>query len=290
MPKPYMQFYTNDWRGATAHLSTWQKGAYIELLCQQWNKERPLCYKECLSIARAFTQEEIESLKEVLSEYFVYSEENDNYENKRVSKELEAYYKKAETLSERAKKASSKRWGSNKEECLLHSSSIPQASVKHSSSIPQALLEECHSESESESDIKKENTLTNVNVKKKNLVSKNRNSKNSEKHKPDKKTFGEFGRVALTDEQHVKLKELWGVRLDEGISVLDTYLENTPNKRIGSKAYFNHYAVLGKASWVFQKVHDPKTQNAGQVYPPRHGPAAYNNNQWDNTVSGITEF
>ena len=56
----------------------------------------------------------------------------------------------------------------------------------------------------------------------------------------NKKVYGEFEHVMLTDEEIQKLKELTG-DVDEWINTLDEYLENNPKKH-----YANHYLTIRK--------------------------------------------
>lgn len=80
-------------------------------------------------------------------------------------------------------------------------------------------------------------------------------SKEDKKHVSNKKTkdknfYGEFSNVKLTDEEFSKLESMYenSKRLNKGIEILSTYLASKGDK------YKNHYAVLGKHNWVFQKV------------------------------------
>jgi len=64
----------------------------------------------------------------------------------------------------------------------------------------------------------------------------------------EKKGFGEFGNVKLTDAEYDKLKEIYGDNIDIAISVLDNYLASK------GKRYKSHYAVMKKNGWVDIKV------------------------------------
>lgn len=67
------------------------------------------------------------------------------------------------------------------------------------------------------------------------------------------KTYGENKKVRLTDEQYAKLQELYGRRLENAIQILDGYLaESTKNE----KKYTNHYAVMRRNNWVYNKTFD----------------------------------
>lgn len=65
----------------------------------------------------------------------------------------------------------------------------------------------------------------------------------------DKKPYGEFSGVRLTDEEHAKLLEQHGeARLAAGIAILDDYM------RSKGKCYRDHYAALKATSWVWKRV------------------------------------
>lgn len=71
-----------------------------------------------------------------------------------------------------------------------------------------------------------------------------------------KNAYGEFRHVLLTDAEGAKLRKLYGSNLSIAINILDNYLENNPKKLSGKKAYVNHYGVLRKDNWVYQKVQE----------------------------------
>lgn len=78
---------------------------------------------------------------------------------------------------------------------------------------------------------------------------KNNNNNNIKKESiKEKKGFGEFGNVKLTDAEYDKLKEIYGDNIDIAISVLDNYLASK------GKRYKSHYAVMKKNGWVDIKV------------------------------------
>ena len=65
-----------------------------------------------------------------------------------------------------------------------------------------------------------------------------------------KASYGEFENVKLTSDEYEKLKTIYEDRLQEGIEILDTYIESK------GKKYKNHYAVMKKKGWVYGKTHD----------------------------------
>lgn len=77
----------------------------------------------------------------------------------------------------------------------------------------------------------------------------------------EKKSYGEFANVLLTDEQYQKLKEIYCHHLSNAIETLSTYIESS------GKKYKNHYAVLGKHNWVYKKlVKEEEEKNRGKSW------------------------
>jgi hypothetical protein len=62
------------------------------------------------------------------------------------------------------------------------------------------------------------------------------------------KKFGEFENVKLTDEEFLKLKNIYGKNLESGIEILSDYLEQS------GKKYKSHYAVMKTNGWVYEKA------------------------------------
>lgn len=67
-------------------------------------------------------------------------------------------------------------------------------------------------------------------------------------HATAKKSYGEFGKVKLTDLEYEKLKESYGKDLDVAIGILDDYLASK------GKKYSSHYAVMKKNGWVWTET------------------------------------
>jgi hypothetical protein len=83
----------------------------------------------------------------------------------------------------------------------------------------------------------------------------------STKINKEKKSYGEFANVLLTDEQYKKLSEIYCQHLSEAIETLSTYIESS------GKKYKSHYAVLGKHNWVYKKlVEEEKERNKRNYY------------------------
>ena len=72
-----------------------------------------------------------------------------------------------------------------------------------------------------------------------------------EKVKKEKKEFGEFLNVLLSEEEEKKLKELYKEKFEDAIETLSNYIKSN------GKNYKNHYAVLRKNNWVYDKIFKP---------------------------------
>lgn len=66
----------------------------------------------------------------------------------------------------------------------------------------------------------------------------------------DKNSYGEFKNIKLTEEEHIKLKSVYGRHLEDAISKVDTYIESN------GKKYKSHYAVFSKGNWVYKDFKD----------------------------------
>ena len=75
-------------------------------------------------------------------------------------------------------------------------------------------------------------------------IKNNKNNKNIK----EKKKLGEFLNVLLTEEEEEKLKELYGNNYNDAIETLSNYIQSKGDK------YKDHYAVLRKNNWVYEKV------------------------------------
>ena len=75
--------------------------------------------------------------------------------------------------------------------------------------------------------------------------------------KVKKKAYGEFSNVRLSEDEHDRLSRVHGEgRLERGIDILDTYIEQS------GKRYKSHYAVLKAGSWVWDRVTEGKGTSA----------------------------
>lgn len=72
-----------------------------------------------------------------------------------------------------------------------------------------------------------------------------------------KSAYGQNQHVMLTIDEGKKLREAYGPDLDLAINILDGYIENNGK---AAKKYKNHYAVLRRGNWVWNKVKETKLQ------------------------------
>lgn len=75
----------------------------------------------------------------------------------------------------------------------------------------------------------------------------------------EKKAYGEYKNVMLSDEEGHKLRELYGSNLEMAIQFLDDYIQQGSKK---ARAYKDHFLVMKKNSWVWTKVQEQKIQDA----------------------------
>ncbi len=92
------------------------------------------------------------------------------------------------------------------------------------------------------------------------------NTKNKRKEiKKEKKTYGEFQNVFLTDEHVEKLKKIYESNEDfeKAIGILSSYKESK------KKTYKNDYAVLNKFNWVYEKIYPNSEQKTAFFNKPK---------------------
>jgi len=97
----FMPVYTGDYLRDTRHLTPQKHGVYLLLLMHCWDQKGPLPLdeQECAGIANCRSADEIESLRYVLTRYFV--EMGDGWYNKRMAEEVT----RAEFISQKNREA-----------------------------------------------------------------------------------------------------------------------------------------------------------------------------------------
>lgn len=64
----------------------------------------------------------------------------------------------------------------------------------------------------------------------------------------EKKSYGEFGNVKLTDAEYAKLESMYDLKLKMAIDILDGYIATKKKD-----PYKNHYAVMRTNGWVWEE-------------------------------------
>ena len=113
----YMALYVGDYQRDTKHLSCCEHGIYLQLLMHCWSTKSPLPVEDrkLKSICNARSQEEVDALQQVLTEFFVQKE--DGWHNPRLSKEIN----KAEAISNSRSEAGKKGGQANAKQMLSKS-------------------------------------------------------------------------------------------------------------------------------------------------------------------------
>ncbi|MEI7474714.1 MAG: hypothetical protein WCK67_08030 [bacterium] len=62
------------------------------------------------------------------------------------------------------------------------------------------------------------------------------------------KLYGEFKNIFLSNDEILKLREIYQDRFSEAIEILSSYVASK------GKKYKSHYAVLGKHNWVYKRL------------------------------------
>lgn len=81
-----------------------------------------------------------------------------------------------------------------------------------------------------------------------------------EKVKEKVNILGEFKNILLSDDELEKLKKLYGIKFNEAIEKLSSYIE------ANNKKYTNHYAVLGEHNWVYKEIIGKKKGSGNNAY------------------------
>ncbi|MDH3325871.1 MAG: YdaU family protein [Gammaproteobacteria bacterium] len=106
----YYQKNIADYRKDTTHLTMVEHGAYTRLIDQYYLDEEPLTLDEAKLMRThcARTNDEIQAIKNVLSDFFIKTD--NGYIHSRCDREIERYHSK----SKKAKESANARWGKKK--------------------------------------------------------------------------------------------------------------------------------------------------------------------------------
>lgn len=126
--KPYMPFYTKDYLEDTSRLSTEEHGAYLLLIIDYWNTEKPL--PDDVKILSLITKLSPKRFQKVFSKVKLFFTKKDgHFYHKRIEQEIKDYKEKASNRASQAKKAAETRWDND--------------ARSNAPSMPGALLSEC---------------------------------------------------------------------------------------------------------------------------------------------------
>lgn len=120
---PAFQFYPSDFITGTIHMSPEEVGAYIRLLCYQWEHE---AIPDETKILIRITGAKKATIEEVLKKF---TKTEKGLVNQRLKKSLDEQIEYRKRKSEAGKKGNQKRWESNTNEVAKESHSDNSASV-----------------------------------------------------------------------------------------------------------------------------------------------------------------
>lgn len=104
---PYMQLYVADYLADTMHLTAEEHGAYLLLIMNYWQTEKPIPENRLQGITRMFN-DRWTTVKSSLSDFFKI-DENGCWYHERVEKDLEKIKLKSQQASEAGRKSAQKR-------------------------------------------------------------------------------------------------------------------------------------------------------------------------------------
>ena len=126
---PYIQLYVSDYLADTQHLSAEEHGAYLLLIMNYWQTEKPIPENRLQGITRMFN-ERWTNVKSVLSDFFEI-DDNGAWYHKRINQDLEKVKQKSKQASEAGKKSAQIRAlkkSENKEDIKVCSTDVQQKS------------------------------------------------------------------------------------------------------------------------------------------------------------------
>ena len=105
---PYIQLYIADFQADTAHLTLEQKGAYLELIMNYWQTEKPLnnSDKRIASVLK-ISKRRFQTMEKILSEFFTIKD--DIWTHQRIEYDLEKVLIKSKKASFAATEGARKR-------------------------------------------------------------------------------------------------------------------------------------------------------------------------------------
>ena len=104
---PYVQLYVSDYLSDTQHLTAEEHGAYLLLIMNYWQTEKPIPQNRLQGISRVFN-DRWTSVKDTLSEFFT-EDENGCWYHTRIEQDLQKVKQKSKQASEAGKKSAQKR-------------------------------------------------------------------------------------------------------------------------------------------------------------------------------------
>jgi len=104
---PYIQLYVSDYLADTQHLSTEEHGAYLLLIMNYWQTEKPIPENRLQGITRVFN-DRWDSVKQNLNEFFE-QDENGAWYHERIHQDLDRVKAKSKQASEAGKKSAEAR-------------------------------------------------------------------------------------------------------------------------------------------------------------------------------------
>tara|TARA_R110000787_G_scaffold277133_1_gene386259 strand:- start:53 stop:769 length:717 start_codon:yes stop_codon:yes gene_type:complete len=106
---PYIPINISDYLADTWHLDTTSHGAYLLLIMNYWQTEKPLPENRIQGITR-LDNERYNSVMGTLKEFFN-EDENGDWFHERIERDLAAIKKKSKLASDAGKRSAQKRWG-----------------------------------------------------------------------------------------------------------------------------------------------------------------------------------
>lgn len=104
---PYIQLYVSDYLADTMHLTAEEHGAYLLLIMNYWQTEKPIPENRLQGITRVFN-DRWTTVKSSLSDFFKV-DENGCWYHERIEKDLEKIKLKSQQASEAGRRSAEKR-------------------------------------------------------------------------------------------------------------------------------------------------------------------------------------